>query len=374
MRVLVCPQEFKGSLTAAEAARALAAGVRAAMPDAEILLLPLADGGPGTVAIISSAADGTLVTMTARGPLGALVRAAYALLPPHPKRGQTAVIEAAATAGLVLIPAERREPWRASTFGVGEQIRAALAAGVREVTVGVGGTGTNDGGAGAAQALGYRLLNARGEPIGPGPRELMRLDRIDTNNVEPLPACARVRVAVDVQNRLLGPEGATRVFGPQKGVTPELADECERALERWAQMVARDIGVDIANIEGGGAGGGLAAGLAAVCAASIESGAALVGEAVGLARAVASADVIVTGEGRLDTQTAYGKTVAYVAEIARQAGRPCLTVAGSIEAQLASMQDSEAAMLAGEPIEVAIAHASERVQAAAERLMRRYRA
>jgi glycerate kinase len=224
-----------------------------------------------------------------------------------------------------------------------------------------------------AQALGFRLFDEHGEPIGPGPLELLRLDRIERPASDRI-AGVRVRVAADVRNPLLGSEGATRVFGPQKGVSSALLPELERALERWADVVEKDLGVPIAGLPGGGAGGGLAAGLVAVTGATIESGAALVGEAVGLAAAIARADFVVTGEGRLDAQTAYGKTVAHVMAQALAAGRPCLAVAGSIEAMPAGMRDAEPASLPAEPVETSIAHAAERVQAAAERLLRRYSA
>lgn len=369
LRILVCPQEFKGSLTAAEAAHAIAAGTRAALPDAQVEELPLADGGPGTASIVTQAAVGTLVTRTVRGPLGEPVRASFGLLPGNPPR---AVVEAAEAAGLVLVPAAERDPGRASSYGVGELLRAALEADAREVIVGVGGTGTNDGGAGLAQALGYTLLDTRGTRISAGPLELARLHRIEWGDVEPRLRDARVRVAVDVRNPLLGPQGATAVYGPQKGVTAELAPRLEAALARWAEVVARDLGVAIADVPGAGAGGGIAAGLLATCGASIESGAALVGEAAGLSAALARADLVVTGEGRLDAQTGYGKTVAYALERAGEAGVPCLVVAGSIEAVPPGVRDAEASAVAGEPVEVAMAHAVERVQAAAERVVRRY--
>ncbi len=258
LRILVCPQEFKGSLTAPEAARAIAEGVRRAAPAAAVVEAPMADGGPGTVALVHAAAGGELVAAAEgepgqgswRGPLGDpvdAIDAAYALLPDG-----TAIIEAAATAGLVLVPEAERDPARASTHGVGEQIRDALRRGARRIVVGVGSTGTNDGGAGAAQALGYRLLDVAGESLAPGGLELGRLARIDASDAEPLLDGVELRVAVDVTNRLLGPEGATAVYGPQKGVTPELASRLEAALTRWAERCRADLGVEIADVDGGG--------------------------------------------------------------------------------------------------------------------------
>ena len=376
MRILVCPQEFKGSLTAAEATRAIAAGVRRAAPAAEVIERPMADGGLGIVGIVCATTGGRLVESPVTGPLGASLLARFGLVD-RLDGPRLAVIEAAAAAGLVLVATERRDPSNASSTGVGEQIRQALAAGAREIIVGVGGTATNDGGAGAAQALGYGLLDAAGEPLSPGPRHLERLDRIDASGVELLLRGARLRVAVDVRNRLLGPEGATTVYGPQKGVTASTGPMLERALERWARVVERDLGVALAGLDGGGAGGGIAAGLVAVARAgggeaTIEGGAALVAEAVHLKAAIVATDIVVTGEGQLDAQTAFGKTVAHVAKLAAAAGRPCLVVAGSIEAAPATIADAEPAALAGMSAAESMRDAEVLVSAAAERLVARW--
>lgn len=364
MRILVCPQEFKGSLTASEAAHAIAAGLRDALPDVDLELLPIADGGPGTVQIVCGAAGGTLHSSEVRGPLGAPVGAVFGLLDGEPPR---AIVEAAAAAGLVLVPARHRDPSRASTFGVGQQIAAAIAAGAREVVVGVGGTGTNDGGAGALEALGVRLLDPDGKELGPGPLELARLERIDASGVAREVRATRLRVAVDVRNPLLGPTGATAIYGPQKGVTPELARRIEAALEHWAALLAGDLGVDVTGLKGGGAGGGLPAGLAAL-GATIEGGAELVGETVGLNGAIARADLVVTGEGSLDAQTGYGKAVGYVAERARALGVRCVTVAGVVTSLPTGISDAEAARPDGVSNEDAMAQAAVLVREAAARL------
>ena len=367
LRVLVCPQEFKGSLTAEEATRAIAAGVGRALPEAEVREAPMADGGPGTARLVCAAAGGRMVEGRWRGPLGEPAESAYALLPDG-----TAVVEAATTAGLLLVPPARRDPSLASTYGVGEQLRDALRRGSRRVVVGVGGTATNDGGAGAAQALGYRLLDREGRELPPGGLALARLARIESGEAEPRLREVEVRVAVDVTNRLLGPEGATAVYGPQKGATPDLAPRLEAALARWAERCLLDLGIEIAAVEGGGAGGGLAAGLVAVAGGRIESGAALVARAVGLAERIAAADLVVTGEGQVDAQTVYGKTVAHVADLARAAGRPCLVVAGAVEGIPDGIAAVERATPVGTAPEEAVARAGELVAAAAERLLRRY--
>jgi glycerate kinase len=326
----------------------------------------MADGGPGTAAIILAARGGEWVESRCSGPLGERLDARFALV----EGGREAVIEAAATVGLVLVPEERRDPSRGWSAGVGEQIRLALDRGASRIVIGVGGTGTNDGGAGAARALGYRLLDAAGAELPPGPLRLATLARIDASGVDRRLAEVEVRVAVDVRNRLLGPEGATVVYGPQKGVTAELRPLLEGALERWADVVRRDLGVDIAGLDGGGAGGGLAAGLAAACGGRIESGAALVASAIGLEGLVEAVDLVVTGEGRVDGQTGYGKAVAHVAGLAAERGRPCVAVVGTIDALPAGIEDAEAAAT-GVERGVAMERAAELVEAAAGRLARR---
>ncbi|MEZ4502515.1 MAG: glycerate kinase [Dehalococcoidia bacterium] len=362
-RVLVCPQEFKGSLSAAEAASAIARGIRAAWPDADVTEAPMADGGPGTAEIVRAARGGEWVEERCTGPLDEEIEARFALV----DDGREAVIEAAATVGLVLVPEEQRDPGRGWSYGLGQQIRFALDRGVERILIGVGGTGTNDGGAGAASALGYRLLDVAGDELPSGPLHLERLARIDASGVDGRLSGVDVRVAVDVRNPLLGPEGATAVYGPQKGVTPELRPRLEAALERWAEVVRRDLGVDIASIEGGGAGGGLAAGLAAACGASVESGAALVAGEIGLEGLIAATDLVVTGEGRLDTQTGYGKAVAHVVGLAAAHERRCVAVAGSIAAFPSGIEAAEAAASGIVPAE-AMARAAELVEAAARRL------
>lgn len=369
MRVLVAPQEFKGSLTAQAAARAIEVGLRRAAPDTDVVVAPMADGGPGTLELLHAALGGELVHGTFRGPLGAPVEAAWAFLPAAGGTPATGIIEAAATAGLLLVPTDERTPGAASSFGVGEQIASALQRGARRVIVGVGGTGTNDGGAGAAQALGFRLLDGRGKDLPPGPLALHWLSRI----VPPTEAAlegVEVIVAADVTNSLLGVTGATAVFGPQKGVNRVHGARIEAALKHWAAICRRDLGVDIESLSGGGAGGGLAAGLAAVCGARIESGAAVVAEAIGLRARIEQCDAVITGEGRLDDQTAGGKTVAYVAVLAAEFGRPCFAIVGSVAAELPGLAGIEAASLDYSEPE-AVARAAELVEAAGERLGRR---
>ena len=374
-RVLVCPQEFKGSLTAAEAAAAIAEGVHRALPDARVVVLPMADGGPGTAAIVAAATGGRLVRGRVRGPLGEHVDAAHAWIE-RPDAPPLAIIEAATAAGLALVPARLRDPARATTYGVGEQIRAAMDAGAARIVVGVGGTATNDGGGGAAQALGVRLLDLAGDALEPGGIHLSRLARVESTAGPRLAALlsrVEVRIAVDVRNTLLGAAGATAVYGAQKGVADWQAPALEHALARWARTLARDLHLEVADREGAGAGGGLPVGLlAAFPGARIESGAALVAEAIGLREAIAAADLVVTGEGALDAQTAYGKAVAHVAALAAEAGTPCLAVAGAVEGRPRGIADVEA--LATMPAEraSAMSHAAALAADAAWRLVARW--
>jgi len=349
------------------------------LPGAAVDERPMADGGPGTAAIVAAAGSGTLVACPARGPLGAQVRGARYARVTRGDGSSLAVVEAAATAGLVLVAPERRSPALASSEGVGEQIAHALAHGARELVVGVGGTGTNDGGSGAARALGLRLLDAAGEDLPPGGIHLIRLARLEASGVTPALAGARLRVAVDVTNPLLGPTGATAVYGPQKGVTDWLAPALEEALGRWADVVRIAAGADVAEAAGAGAGGGLPVGLIAVARAAgadatIESGAALVADAIGLRAAIAASDLVITGEGRLDAQTAFGKAVAFVAALARELGKPCVAVAGAVDglppgvdaAESLTADDAGVAGMAD-----AMRRAAELAEAAAARLVSR---
>jgi len=341
MRVLVAPQEFKGTLTGREAAEAMARGLQRALPDAEIELLPLADGGPGTVEALVDATHGRYVESDAHDPLGRPVRARWGAL----GDARTAVIEMAAASGLTLLREDERDPMRASTFGTGELIVAALDAGYQRVIVGVGGSATNDGGAGAAHALGVRLLDDRGDELPPGGAALASLARIDTTGLNARLRDAHVIVATDVASPLCGPDGASVLYGAQKGATPSQARELDAALAHYAEVIDRDLGVDVAGVAGAGAAGGLAAGLIAFCGATVRPGFDVVAEAVGFYERMRAADLIVTGEGRLDRQTAFGKTAAGVARAARAAGRPVIAVVGSMrEQETASLFDAVCAI------------------------------
>ena len=327
MRIVIAPNAFKGSLSALDAAQAIAEGVQAAAPDAGLVLLPIADGGDGTVDALVAATHGEQRTLPVRGPLGDRIDAGYGLI----DAAATAVIEMAKAAGLALVPADKRDPRITTTYGVGELLHHAYEAGARHFIVGIGGSATNDGGAGMAQALGYHLLDEAGHELAPGGLALKKLARIHLGGVHADWKEAIVDVACDVSNPLTGPSGASAVYGPQKGATPEMVAELDTALRRLAEIIRRDLGVDIESLPGAGAAGGLGAGLVAFVGARLRPGAEMVMEALKLDEKLNSADLVITGEGRLDSQTArFGKGPAAVARHARNAGIPVIGIAGSL--------------------------------------------
>jgi glycerate kinase len=332
MKIILAPQALKGSLDAAAVGAAMAEGVRIALPDAEIAIIPVADGGEGTVRALVAATDGQLLRTQVTGPLGEPVESEWGLLGSDTAvpGEETAVIEMAAAAGLPLVPPERRNPLVATTYGVGELLRAALDAGCTRILIGIGGSATNDGGAGMAQALGARLLDANESDLPPGGAALSQWARIDVSGVDARLAQTQVRVASDVTNPLTGPEGASAVYGPQKGATPEMVAELDAALSHYAVILKRDLGAAVANMPGAGAAGGLGAGLLAFARAELVPGARLVFEALRFDERIAGADLIFTAEGRLDAQTAYGKAVGAVAAAGQRQGVPVVALAGAV--------------------------------------------
>ncbi len=329
MRVLVAPDKFRGTLTASQAARAVRAGWLRSRPGDEVEAVPMADGGEGTLDALVAALRGEVRHERVTGPLGRPVVAAYGLA--STSRGLTAVVEMARASGLALVPEGRRDVKRATTRGTGELIRAALGCGPREVVVCLGGSATNDGGAGMAQALGARLLDARGREIGPGGAALLDLARVDATALAALVRGVRFVAATDVDNPLVGPAGASAVYGPQKGASPEDVVLLDRALAHYAAVLHRDLGIDVREVPGAGAAGGLGAGLIAFLGAHVRPGAEVVMEAVDLPRRIEAADLVVTGEGKLDAQSLRGKTVAGILRVARDAGRPVVVLCGRAE-------------------------------------------
>jgi len=321
-RWLVAPQEFKGTLTAAEAAAALAEGLRQGAPGVELDVAPLADGGPGTVEALLAGVGGERVTRTVQGPLGAPVQATYGLL----DAGRTAVIEMAAASGLSLLAPGERDPRRTSTSGTGELMRAALEGGCERLILGLGGSATNDGGMGALAALGFRFLDEHGAPLAPGGAALRRLARVDPSGRHPRLAQVELLVATDVTAPLLGPDGASRLFGPQKGADAATVAELESALARLAEVV--DPG--LAQAPGAGAAGGFGYGLAALAGGKLVSGYGMVARTLRLPERLVASDVVLTGEGRFDRQTALGKGPGALAREARALGRRPVMFAGVV--------------------------------------------
>jgi len=329
MRVLVAPDKFRGTLTAAQAARAIAAGWRRARPHDDLAEVPMADGGEGTLDALAQALAGEIRRLRVHGPLMDPVEAGYAIA--SGPTGRIAVVEMARASGLELIAEARRDPKRTTTWGTGELIHVALRETPAQIVVCIGGSATNDGGAGMAQALGVRLLDAEGREIVPGGAALLDLARIDASRLNPAVSRTRFVVASDVDNPLTGPQGASAVFGPQKGATPDDVVLLDRALAHFAAVVHRDLGIDVRDVPGAGAAGGMGAGLVAFLGAHLRPGAEVVMEAVGLPERLGRADLAITGEGKLDEQSLHGKAPAGVIRAAREAGVPVVVLCGRAE-------------------------------------------
>lgn len=326
MKIVIAPDSFKGSLTALQVAEAIEVGLRRVFPTAAIEKVPMADGGEGTVQSLVDATGGEILTARVRDPLGNPIDAQYGVL----GDGITAVIEMAAASGLTLVPLDKRDPRVTTTYGTGELIRAALGHGCRKLIIGIGGSATNDGGAGMAQALGAKLLTASNEQIGPGGGHLATLNSIDLSELDQRIREMETVVACDVNNPLTGKEGASHVYGPQKGATPEMIEELDASLAHFNKIVQRDLSKSVGDVPGAGAAGGLGAGLMAFLNASLKSGIEIVTEATQLSKQFAGADLVITGEGQINFQTVFGKTPVGVAKVAKTHNIPVIAIAGSI--------------------------------------------
>jgi glycerate kinase len=330
--ILIAPDSFKGSLTAREAAGAIAAGVRDVVPAATFLLHPVSDGGEGLVDILTPALHGEERVAEVTGPLaGQRVKARWGYCPDS----GTAIIEMAQAAGLWLVPESLRDPKATTTFGVGELIRTALDAGAQSFVIGIGGSATNDGGAGMAQALGARFLDAAGASLGPGGAALQSLAVVDVSGLDRRLRGTRFTVACDVHNPLTGPAGASQIYGPQKGASASEVELLDDALQRYRNILLQQLGVDVQSIPGSGAAGGLGAGLSIFCGARLERGIDVVLDATGFEESLRRSDLVITGEGRLDAQLRFGKALAGVLDRARVAGKPVVAVVGMIEGERA---------------------------------------
>lgn len=325
-KIVIAPDSFKESLTAMEAARAIERGMRRVFPDAEIFKVPMADGGEGTVQAMVDATNGKRLAKTVTGPMGEPVRGFIGLT----GDGKTAIIEMAAAAGLHLVPAGQRNPLATTTYGVGELIDFAIEQGARRIIIGLGGSATNDGGCGMAQALGARLLDKKGGPIGFGGGALAGLDRIEITALHSKLKDVQFEIAADVTNPLTGDNGASVVFGPQKGAGPVDIKILDDNLRRFARIVRRDLHREVDTVQGAGAAGGMGAGALCFLGGNLRRGADIVIEAVSLQDSLAGADFVITGEGKVDGQTSYGKAPIAVARCAKKAGIPVIALAGIV--------------------------------------------
>lgn len=354
MKIVIAPDSFKECLAASAVAQAIARGVLAVCGDAELDLCPMADGGEGTVEAMVAATGGRMMTADVFDPLGKPIRAHWGLLGSAggpgllpgelgllgavaegeaentPAGELTAVIEMAAASGLHLVPPELRDPLRTTTFGTGQLIRAAMDAGARKIILGIGGSSTVDGGCGAAQALGVTFLDKKGQVIvcGMGGGALSSIGKIDVSGIDPRLAGVSLRIACDVKNPMTGVNGAAAVYGPQKGATPEMVQQLDDGLAHLAAVLREQVGVDVEFTPGAGAAGGLGAGLLALAGGKLEPGLTMVAQAVGLKRRVANADLVFTGEGKLDHSSRFGKTAVGVCELARHAGARVICIPG----------------------------------------------
>ncbi len=327
MRIIVAPDSFKGSLSALAVAEAMERGIQTVFPGTEVFKVPIADGGEGTVEALVAATGGGLCHTEVRGPLGLPVNAHWGIS----GDGETAFIEMASASGLPLVPKEQRDPRITSTYGTGQLMMAALDAGLRKLVIGIGGSATNDGGTGMARALGVRFLDGEGRDLPEGGGALVGLARIDVSRLDPRLAEASLLVACDVDNPLCGPRGASAVYGPQKGATPEMVQALDAALGVFAQQAAVVTGREVALLPGAGAAGGLGAGLLFFTPASLRPGVAIVLETTGFEALVKGADLVITGEGRTDFQTAMGKAPVGVAAVAKRHGVPVLCLSGGLD-------------------------------------------
>lgn len=326
MKIVIAPDSYKESLSALQVATQIEAGFREIFPDASFVKLPVADGGEGTVEAMVAATQGDIVQIEVTGPLGEPVNAFYGVSGDQ----QCAFIEMAAASGLEQVPVAKRNPLVTTSWGTGELIRHALDSGVKHIIIGIGGSATNDGGIGMVQALGAKLLDNHGEPLGPGGGELQKLASVDISELDKRLKECRIEVACDVNNPLIGEEGASAVFGPQKGATPEMVRQLDRALEHYAKIISRDLDIDVLNLPGGGAAGGMGAALYAFCGAELRRGIEIVTEALNLDELVRDADLVITGEGRIDSQSIHGKVPIGVAKVAKRYNKPVIGIAGSL--------------------------------------------
>lgn len=326
MKIVIAPDSFKESLTALEVAEAIETGFKRIYPDAEYVKVPMADGGEGTVQSLVDALQGKLIEVDVTAPLGDKTTAFFGLS----GDGKTAIIEMAAASGLHLVPQDQRNPLKTTSFGTGELIKTALEQGVEHIILGIGGSATNDGGVGMLQALGVQCLNQQQENIGFGGEQLGQITKIDMSRLDPRLNKVRFSVACDVDNPLCGEKGASATFGPQKGATPDMVQQLDAALRHFSDIVEQDLGLNICDQQGAGAAGGMGGGLLLLPNVKLQSGVQIVIHTLNLSEKMQGADLVITGEGRMDSQTIHGKTPIGVAKTAKAAGKPVIAIVGCL--------------------------------------------
>ena len=326
MKVLIAPDSFKGSLTAYDVAKAIAQGIKKYKQEIEVKLLPLADGGEGTVQSLVDATDGQIIKKEVTGPLGNKVKAFYGILGDQ----KTAVIEMASASGLPLIPEEKQDPSKTTTYGTGELIAGALSQGVEEIIIGIGGSATTDAGVGMAQALGVSFLDRKGNEIGYGGRNLNKIVDIDMSGLNPKVKDVKIRVACDVDNPLFGKSGAAYVYSPQKGADQKMVEQLDKNLRHFNKVVKSKLNKDVSEIPGAGAAGGLGAGLMAFLDAKLERGIDIILDTVNFEKQLENVDLIITGEGKLDGQSVYGKTPIGVSKRSKKHNKQVIAIAGTL--------------------------------------------
>lgn len=335
MKIVAAPNAFKGSLTATDAAQAMEAGIRKVLPDAEVLQVPVADGGDGLVDVAIEALGGEKRSLEVKGPRNSPLVADFCYV----ESKNLVTVEMALASGLALLPEDLQDPTLTTTYGTGELIKAGLELGVKEIHVGIGGSATTDGGIGMAQALGVRFLDQDGKELPGIGASLAAIDKIDLSGLDPRIQKTTIKAVCDVDNPLYGPQGAAVVYGPQKGATPEQVEELDNGLKNLAVVIRKDLGKDVASLPGGGAAGGLGAGLFAFLNAELCKGIDLIFDLVSLPEKLTGADLVLTGEGQIDFQTVFGKAPGGVGAAAKAQGIPCIAIAGSVGRDLGELHD-----------------------------------
>ncbi len=342
MKIVIASDKYKGSLSALQVCKIIEKAIKKIDPAIKTIVSPMADGGEGTVETLVESMGGEIISLEVTGPLGEKVKAGFGML-----NDGTAIIEMASASGYVLVPEDRRNPLETTTYGTGELIKKALEMGSKKIIIGIGGSATNDGGMGMAQALGYEFLGKDGKVLGFGGKQLEELAGIRTDNINSLLAGAAVEAACDVDNPLYGKKGAAYVYGPQKGADPAMVERLDKGLKNFAGIVRQELGKDIASIPGAGAAGGLGAGLVAFAGTELKLGTDIVIDITGLEKKIKDADLVISGEGTMDGQTYYGKSAYGVARLASVYGIPTITINGSVLASRDKLDKNNSSLFSG---------------------------